>query len=527
MAAAVELRGITKIYPGVVANDNVDLTLQWGQIHALLGENGAGKSTIMNVLYGMTRPDAGTIKVADKVVEIPTPSHAIRLGIGMVHQHFQLVGPLTVAQNVLLGCEPRKGPFFAEAKANRTVAELADRVGLPIDPAARVEQLPVGMQQRVEILKVLQRDARILIFDEPTAVLTPQEIDELGRVMQRLAGEGRALVFITHKMREVMAIATHITVMRGGRWVGETTPDKTDTQQLAAMVVGHALKPVPDEPAAKGGDVVLAVENVTADNDRGLPALEGVSLEVRAGEIVGLIGVEGNGQTELVEVITGLRPAKAGRVRLGPKDLTTLSPRARREAGVGHVAEDRLRRAVIKSFSIADNLVLDRYYRPPFCKAGTLDHAAISANGEEQVKRYRIKAPDARTSVGALSGGNQQKVVVARELDARNKALVISQPTRGVDAGAAEFIYDQMRDLKAKGAAIFLVTNELDELMALSDRLAVIYHGKIVAWRERGTITREELGKLMIGGRGTGELPSRDAPPGSAAGWPSPPGGTE
>ncbi len=524
MPAAVELRGITKIYPGVVANDHVDLTLEWGQIHALLGENGAGKSTIMNILYGMTRPDGGTITIDGKLADIPTPSHAIKLGIGMVHQHFQLVGPLTVAQNILLGCEPRSGLFFAERKANRMVKELADRVGLPIDPAARVEQLPVGMQQRVEILKVLQRDAKILIFDEPTAVLTPQEIDELGRVMQRLAAEGKALVFITHKMREVMAIATHITVMRGGRWVGSTTPDKTDTQQLAAMVVGHALKPVPDEAPAKGGEVLLAVENVTAENDRGLPALEGVSVEVRSGEIVGLIGVEGNGQTELVEVITGLRPAKGGTIKFQNRAVTGQAPRALREAGIGHVAEDRLRRAVVKTFSIADNLVLDRYYRVPYCKGGMLDHAAISANGEAQVKRYRIKAPDARTTVGALSGGNQQKVVVARELDERNKALIISQPTRGVDAGAAEFIYDQMRDLKAKGAAIFLVTNELDELMALSDRMGVIYHGKIVAWRERGTVTREELGKLMIGGRGTGDLPPGDVPPASAATWPTPGG---
>ena len=503
---AVELKGITKIYPGVVANDDVDLTLEWGQIHALLGENGAGKSTIMNILYGMTRHDGGTISVEGKVVDIPTPSHAIRLGVGMVHQHFQLVGPLTVAQNILLGCEPRIGPFFAEKKANRIVQELADKVGLPIDPAARVEQLSVGMQQRVEILKVLQRDAKILIFDEPTAVLTPQEIDELGRVMQRLAAEGKALVFITHKMREVMAIATDITVMRGGRVVGRTTPDKTDSQQLAAMVVGHALKPVPDEPPAKGGDVVLCVEGITADNDRGLAALEGVSLEVRSGEIVGLIGVEGNGQTELVEVLTGLRPVKSGRIRLGEGDVAGQTPRMLREAGVGHVAEDRLRRAVIKTFSIADNLVLDRYYRKPYCNAGVLDQAAISANGETMVKRYRIKAPDARTTVGALSGGNQQKVVVARELDERNKLLVISQPTRGVDAGAAEFIYEQMRDLKAKGTGIFLVTNELDELMALSDRMAVIYHGKIVAWRARGDATREELGKLMIGGKGTGDL---------------------
>lgn len=522
MPAAVELRGITKIYPGVVANDHVDFTLEWGQIHALLGENGAGKSTIMNVLYGMTRPDSGTIRIDGRLVEIPSPSHAIRLGIGMVHQHFQLVGPLTVAQNVLLGCEPRKGPFFDEQRANRIVAALAERVGLPIDPVARVEQLPVGMQQRVEILKVLHRDARILIFDEPTAVLTPQEIDELGKVMKRLAADGKAIVFITHKMREVMAIATHITVMRAGKWVGSTTPSQTDPQQLAAMVVGRALKPVSDEPPARGGDVVLEVEGLSCTNDRGLPALDAVSFQVRSGEIVGLIGVEGNGQSELVEVLTGLRPALAGSVRLAGRDVTNARPRALREAGVGHVAEDRLRRAVVRSFSIADNLVLDRYYREPYCKAGMLDQGRIAANGEAMVQRYRIKAPDSRTPVGALSGGNQQKVVVARELDSRNKLLVIAQPTRGVDAGAAEFIHDQIRDLKARGAAIFLVTSELDELMALADRMGVIYHGKIVAWRARGEVSREELGKLMIGGRGTGELPAGDLPGRTPASWPAP-----
>lgn len=505
---AVELQAITKIYPGVIANDHVDWTLQWGQIHALLGENGAGKSTLMNILYGMTRPDSGEIRVNGQKVVIPSPASAIKLGIGMVHQHFQLVGTLTVAQNILLGCEPRIGPFFAESRANKRVAELADRVGLPVDPSARVEQLPVGMQQRVEILKVLQRDARILIFDEPTAVLTPQEIDELGSVMKRLAAEGRALVFITHKMREVMAIATDVTVMRAGRVVGATTPARTTTSELAAMVVGRPLAEIPDHPPQLGHAIALEVKDLRAENDRGLPALDGVSLEVRKGEIVGLIGVEGNGQTELVEVVTGLRRAKSGQVVLDGNDVTGVSVRQLRDKGVGHVAEDRLRRAVIKPFSIADNLVLDRYYRPPYCKNGILDEAEIARNGEEAVKRYRIKAPDARTPVGSLSGGNQQKVVIARELDENHGLLVISQPTRGVDAGAAEFIHDRIRELARGGAAVLLVTNELDELMALADRIAVLFHGKIVGWRTRGACTREELGKLMIGGVGSGPLPS-------------------
>ncbi|MBU6429800.1 MAG: ABC transporter ATP-binding protein, partial [Cyanobacteria bacterium REEB65] len=420
MAPAVEFTQVTKIYPGVIANDHVDWTLQWGQIHALLGENGAGKSTLMNILYGMTRPDSGEIRVDGQRVDIPSPSHAIKLGIGMVHQHFQLVGPLTVAQNVLLGNEPRIGPFYAEAKANRIVKDLADRVGLAVDPTAKVEQLPVGMQQRVEILKVLQRDARIIVFDEPTAVLTPQEIDELGNVMGRLAAEGKALVFITHKMREVIAIATDITVMRAGRIVGATTPARTDPNELAAMVVGRPLA-IPVAPKARqDGSTVLAIRQLAADNDRGLPALEGITLEVHVGEIVGIIGVEGNGQTELVEVVTGLRKATRGSFAVQGEDVTAATVRQLRERGVGHVAEDRLRRAVVKSFSISENLVLDRYYRPPYCKSGQLAYGEIERAGEDALSRYRIKAPDARTLVSALSGGNQQKVVVARELDEAN-----------------------------------------------------------------------------------------------------------
>ncbi len=507
MAPAVQLKGIHKIYPGVIANDRVDWTLEWGQIHALLGENGAGKSTLMNVLYGMTRPDAGEIHVDGRQVEIPAPSAAIKLGIGMVHQHFQLVGPLTVAQNILLGCEPRLGPFFHTRKANQRVADLADRVGLPVDPTARVEQLPVGMQQRVEILKVLQRDARILIFDEPTAVLTPQEIDELGAVMKRLAQEGRALVFITHKMREVMAIATDVTVMRAGRVIGSTTPSATSAGELAAMVVGRPLAPVAEVPARLGGEVVLEIRDLHAANDRGLEALEGVSIDVRQGEIVGIIGVEGNGQSELVEVITGLRKASSGQLRLLGEGIAGATVRQRREKGVGHVAEDRLRHAVVTAYSIADNLVLDRYYLPPYSRNAMLDDRAITRNGATSLERYRIKAPDARTPVSSLSGGNQQKVVVARELDPNHRLLVVSQPTRGVDAGAAEFIHDQIRQLCDAGAAVLLVTNELDELMVLADRIGVMFHGKIAGWRVRGSCSREELGRMMIAGAGSGPLP--------------------
>jgi len=512
MVPAVALEGITKIYPGVIANQDVDWTLEWGQIHALLGENGAGKSTLMNILYGMTTPDSGRILLEGREVLIASPSEAIRLGIGMVHQHFQLVGTLTVAQNILMGMEPRRWGLVDTAAAHERVRALADRVGLPIDPAALVEDLPVGMQQRVEILKVLARDARILIFDEPTAVLTPQEIALLGQVMQRLASEGKALVFITHKMREVQAVATHVTVMRAGRKVGVADPRKATAAELAALVVGRPLKAPPDAPASEGGAPLLRVENVSCRSSRGLEALSEVSLDVRAGEIVGLIGVEGNGQSELVEVLAGLRPVTGGKVLLAPRsggthvDLTRATPRARREAGIGHVAEDRLRRAVLKPWSIADNLVFDRFHLAPYARAGRLDHAAIRERGANLLARYRVKAPDAQTAVGTLSGGNQQKVVMARELDDRYHVLLIAQPTRGVDAGAAESIHDEMRALRDRGAGVLLVTNELDELLALSDRIGVVYHGEIVAWRARGTVTREELGRLMIGGRMTGDL---------------------
>ncbi|MEB3297865.1 MAG: ABC transporter ATP-binding protein [Candidatus Sericytochromatia bacterium] len=512
MVPAVALEGITKIYPGVIANQDVDWTLEWGQIHALLGENGAGKSTLMNILYGMTVPDSGRIVLEGREVRIGSPSEAIRLGIGMVHQHFQLVGSLTVAQNVLMGMEPRRFGLVDTSASHDKVRALADQVGLPIDPAALVEDLPVGLQQRVEILKVLARDARILIFDEPTAVLTPQEIALLGQVMQRLAAEGKALVFITHKMREVQAIATHVTVMRAGRKVGVADPRRATAAELAALVVGRPLKSPPETPPSAGGATLLQVQDVSCRSARGLEALRGVSLEVKAGEIVGLIGVEGNGQSELVEVIAGLRPVSAGRILLAPRgggafvDLTRATPGARRTAGVGHVAEDRLRRAVIKSWSIADNLVFDRFHQLPYAKAGRLDHETIRQRGATMLARYRIKAPDAQTPVGSLSGGNQQKVVMARELDDRYHVLLIAQPTRGVDAGAAEAIHDEMRALRDRGAGVLLVTNELDELLAMSDRIGVVYHGEIVAWRARGTVTREELGRLMIGGRQTGEL---------------------
>ncbi|MBI6545397.1 MAG: ABC transporter ATP-binding protein, partial [Cyanobacteria bacterium NC_groundwater_1444_Ag_S-0.65um_54_12] len=426
---------------------------------------------------------------------------------GMVHQHFQLVGTLTVAQNILLGCEPRQGFFFAERKASRLVNELAERIGLPIDPTAKVEQLPVGLQQRVEILKVLQRNAKILIFDEPTAVLTPQEIEELGMVMQRLAQAGKAIVFITHKLREVMAFATAITVMRAGRVVGRVAPSDTDTRHLAALVVGRPLAASPDEPPCQRGEVLLEVRGLSCNNDRHLPALDNVSLDVHAGECVGIIGVAGNGQSELVEVLTGLRRPEAGLIRLAGEDVTKARPRKLRERKVGHVAEDRLRRAIIKTFSVADNLVLDSYYRPPFCQAGMLDKNAILSHARALIARYQIKVPGPKTPINALSGGNQQKVVVARELAENNQLLIISQPTRGVDAGAAEFIHEQIRARKKSGVGILLVTNELDELMTLADRLAVIYRGRIVTWRLRGELGRDMLGKLMIGGQTTGELP--------------------
>ncbi|MGK4001536.1 ABC transporter ATP-binding protein [Sorangium sp. So ce1036] len=501
MTLVLEARGITKRFSGVVANDRVDLDLRKGEIHALLGENGAGKSTLMNVLYGLTRPDEGELRRGGRPVALRSPSDAIALGIGMVHQHFMLIPVFTVAENIVLGAEPVRRGLFDRRRASAEVRALSARYGLEVDPDARVEDLPVGVQQRVEIIKALYRQAEILILDEPTAVLTPQEAEELFRVLRGLTARGVSVLFITHKLKEVLAVADRVTVMRAGRVVGAAVPAETDEHGLAAMMVGREVALQVDRGPAKPGDVVLDVQRLCVAGRRGAggDVVREVSFSVRAGEILGVAGVQGNGQTELVEALTGLSPPRSGRVLLRGHDVTGALPRALLSRGVAHVPEDRQRHGLVLSYSVADNLVLCTYHRAPFAARGVLRDEARDENARRLIERFDIRAPGAGAPVSALSGGNQQKVILARELSRPVTLLVASQPTRGVDVGSIEHIHREIVAARDAGAAVVLVSAELDEILALSDRIAVMSRGAIVATREAGEVSRTELGLLMAG----------------------------
>jgi simple sugar transport system ATP-binding protein len=495
----LEARGITKRFPGVLANDDVDLVVGQGEIACLLGENGAGKSTLMNVVYGRYQPDAGELYVKGERALFNSPSDAIRAGIGMVHQHFQLVPVLTVAENVILGHEVRKGPFLDLARARREVAELSEQYGLAVDPDARVEELSVGAQQRVELIKALYRNADILILDEPTAVLTPAEVDHFFGVVRTLVDTGKSVVFITHKLREVLAVADTVTVLRGGRVVGSADPRTATEASLASLMVGRdVVFEVPKGPA-NPGTTVLHVQDLQVADDRGVAMVDGVDLAVRAGEILGIAGVEGNGQRELVEAIAGMRHPIRGTVSIGGHDIGGWSPRRVSEIGVGHVPEDRGKHGLVGSFSVADNLMLNRYHRGPYSRRGVFQRAAIADNAAKEIDAFDIRTPSGDTPAGSLSGGNQQKVVVARELSTDLKLLVVAQPTRGLDVGSVEFIHRQIVQRRDAGAAVLLVSAELDEILALADRVAVIYRGRIVAVMERAEATREGVGLLMAG----------------------------
>ncbi|WP_437588580.1 ABC transporter ATP-binding protein [Sorangium sp. So ce1000] len=515
MTAVLEARGITKRFSGVLANDGVDLDLREGEIHALLGENGAGKSTLMNVLYGLLRPDEGQLLRSGRPVALRSPSDAIALGIGMVHQHFMLIPVFTVAENVVLGAEPVRGALLDRRRASAEVRELSARYGLNVDPDARVEDLPVGVQQRVEILKALYRKAQILILDEPTAVLTPQEADELFRVLRGLTAQGVSVLFITHKLREVLAVADRVTVMRAGRVVGAAIPRETDERGLAATMVGREVALQVSKAPAKPGEVVLEVQRLGVADRRGSGAdvVREVSFSVRAGEILGIAGVQGNGQTELCEAITGLSPPRAGCVLLRGRDVTGAPPRALVERGVSHVPEDRQRHGLVLSYSIADNLVLCTYHEAPFAVRGVLRDDAREENARRLIKTFDIRAPGPETPVSALSGGNQQKVILAREMSRPVELLVASQPTRGVDVGSIEHIHGEIVAARDAGAAVLLVSAELDEILALSDRIAVMYRGEIVATRDAGAVSRTELGMLMAG-----VVPGEEAPLQAAVG---------
>ncbi|MGE5588138.1 MAG: ABC transporter ATP-binding protein [Clostridia bacterium] len=496
------MRGITVTFPGVVANDDVSIDVYPGEILALLGENGAGKTTLMNVLYGLYRPDRGEIRVRGKPVSIRDPNDAIRLGLGMVHQHFMLIPPFTVAENIVLGTEPvAAGGVLDIGRAVQNVKDLSAKYGLAVDPGARVESISVGMQQRVEILKALYRGTEVLILDEPTAVLTPQEVDELAGIMRNLASQGKSIVFITHKLKEVMAISDRVTVLRRGRVVGTLPTCETTPEDLARMMVGRDVVLSVEKGPARVGDVVLRVEGVHVKSARGLPALKGVSFDVRAGEIVGIAGIEGNGQSELVEALTGLRKVSSGRISVGGADVTNRPPREVITRGVGHIPEDRQRRGLILDFSIAENLILERYYRPPFARGVNLDYRAVRSYARKVISEFDIRTPGESVRAGALSGGNQQKVVVARELSLEPRLLIASQPTRGLDVGAIEFVHRRLVSQRDEGKAILLVSLELDEIMSLSDRILVLYEGQIVGSMKAEEATEQEIGFLMAGGR--------------------------
>jgi simple sugar transport system ATP-binding protein len=495
------MRGITKRYPGVVANDGINLQVRPGEIHALLGENGAGKTTLMNVLYGLATPDEGEILLDGKVVTISGPADAIARGINMVHQHFMLVPVLTVAENILLGDETMANRIFLDRReARRRIVDLGRRFGFEIDPDAKVGSLSVGWQQRVEILKALYRNARILVLDEPTAVLTPQETDEIFGVLRRLAGEGHSIVFISHKLYEVLEIADRITVIRRGRVVGERLPNATNEDDLAELMVGREVQLTVDRGVSHPAAPVLQISGLEARDDRGQPAVRGVDLEVRAGEIFGIAGVAGNGQDELVEAIIGLRRPSAGTVSLVGQDVTGQSPRKMNEAGVAYVPADRHRFGLILSFPLADNLVLTSYYRKPYARGIVRDPKAILRDAATAIKRYDIRTPAATVKASTLSGGNQQKAVVAREFDRDLKLLVLDQPTRGLDVGSIEFIHHQVIAKRDAGAAVLLVSAELDEVLEMSDRIGVMYGGRIVAVLDGRTADKNAVGLLMATG---------------------------
>jgi ABC-type uncharacterized transport system ATPase subunit len=496
----------------VVANDHVDLQVEVGEIHALLGENGAGKTTLMNILFGLYRPDEGEIRIDGRTVAFGSPKDAIAAGIGMVHQHFMLVPVFSVTENITLGVE-RTGLLgvIDRRGAERDVGILSRSFGLGVDPEARVEDLPVGVQQRVEIVKALYREAQVLILDEPTAVLTPQEIDEFFRVMRGLKNDFQtSIIFITHKLKEVAEIADQVTVMRLGKVVGTTTPGESSEQEMASMMVGRTVQLLVTKDAAKPGKSVLEVEDLRVPDDRGQVAVDGVTFGVRAGEILAVAGVQGNGQTELVEALTGLARPTGGTIRLEGEDLTHASPRRVLHSGVAHVPEDRQKDGLIPEFPVADNLVLNTFDRPPYAHGLSIDRDAVRRSARERLREFDIRAPSVETPVGNLSGGNQQKVIVAREVSRPIRLLSASQPTRGLDVGSVQYIHERIVQQRDQGVAVLIVSSELDEVLALADRVAVMYRGRMAGPFDSSSLTRERLGLLMAGagdGDGDGDVP--------------------
>ena len=506
--AALEMRGVTKRFPGVVANDHIDLDVRRGEIHALLGENGAGKTTLMNILYGLVTPDEGEILLGGKPVTIASPADAISQGISMVHQHFMLVPVLTVAENILLGEEPMANPVLMDRKAAHTrIRELGRFFGTEIDPDLRVASLSVGWQQRVEILKALYRNADILVLDEPTAVLTPQETKEIFAVLRRLTAEGTSIIFISHKLYEVLEIADRITVIRRGKVVGSRIPSETDEDDLAELMVGREVELTVDRGESHPADVTLAVAGLTVSDDRGHEVVHGLDFEVRAGEVFGIAGVAGNGQDELVEALAGLRRPAGGTVELSGRTITGASPRRLHNLRVGFVPADRHRYGLVLVFPLTDNSVLTSYYRAPYSRGLVRDADAIGRHAEQVIKDFDVRTPSPLVQASTLSGGNQQKLIVGREFFGDLRLLVLDQPTRGLDVGSIEFIHRQVIAKRDAGTAVLLISAELDEVLELSDRIGVMYRGRLVAVMDGRSATREEVGLLMATGGREGPPP--------------------
>lgn len=495
----LEMRSIVKRFPGVLANDGVDFDLRAGEVHTLLGENGAGKTTLMKILYGLYGADEGEILLDGVPVEITSPTDAIANGIGMIHQHFMLVETLTVAENVALGLKSNRGPLTDLDAVSERIRDLSARYGLHVDPNAVMWQLAVGQRQRVEILKALYRDARLLILDEPTAVLTPQEVEQLFETLRQLTADGRGLIFISHKLHEVLALSDRITVLRHGRVAGEVPAAGATRERLAELMVGRQVLMNPHKPAVEAGETVLRVDGVSALSDRGDEALRSLSLEVRSGEILGIAGVSGNGQRELAQTIAGLREVVSGHIQIDGEEVTGLRPAEVRSHGLAYVPEERMGTGAIPGFTVSENLLLIDHRDDRFVTRGMLDFDRIEAHGQVLVEEYAIKTPSLDTMTSSLSGGNIQKLILARELSGTPKVLIVAQPSRGVDIGATEYIHRRLIEQRGEGTAVLMVSEDLDEIFALSDRIAVIYEGEIIGVVEASAVTREQVGLMMAG----------------------------
>ena len=499
MEYVIEMLNIRKEFPGVVANDDITIQVKPGEIHALLGENGAGKSTLMNILFGLYEPDRGDIRVNGEKVNITNPNVATDLGIGMVHQHFMLVDTLSVTENIILGSEPTSIGRINLKQAEKEVQALSDTYGLRVDPTAKIGDISVGMQQRVEILKTLYRGANVLIFDEPTAVLTPQEINELMEIMNSLIKEGKSIILITHKLKEIIQVCDRCTVIRRGKGVGTVNVSETNVNELASLMVGREVLFTTEKDPAQPKETVLQVKDLVVQDSRKVDIVKGLNLNIRAGEIVGIAGVDGNGQTELIEAITGLRDVTKGRITLNGKDITNLTPRKVTESGIGHIPQDRQRFGLVLDYTVADNIVLQTYYQQPYSKHLLLNFHEIDQKANEIIKEYDVRPPRAQTLARSLSGGNQQKVIIGREIDRSPHLLIAAQPTRGLDVGAVEFIHKKLIEERDKGRAVLLMSFELDEIMNVSDRIAVMFDGTISAIVDPNETDEQELGLLMAG----------------------------